>query len=189
LEQEMVTRKQYTKEYKVDAISLVLEQGHTTSEVSRSLEINTNMLRRWIREYQADDADQSLRGEWETDSGAGRDPAVEGADQATQAGEGNTKGSDGLFRERNEVKYSFITQRKKTYPVGLMCQLMGVSRSAYYDDVRCTDNCSADPCHEEILETVRGIANSSNHSYGNRRIGKALNALGVIRLVAGKLEV
>lgn len=58
----MVTRKQYTKEYKLDAISLVLEQGHTTSEVSRSLEINASMLRRWIREYQADDADQAFRG-------------------------------------------------------------------------------------------------------------------------------
>ena len=58
----MVTRKQYTKEYKLDAISLVLEQGHIISEVSRSLEINANMLRRWIREYQADDADQAFRG-------------------------------------------------------------------------------------------------------------------------------
>ena len=58
----MVTRKQYTKEFKLDAISLVLNQGHTTSEVSRNLEITPNMLRRWIREYQADDADQSFRG-------------------------------------------------------------------------------------------------------------------------------
>jgi len=76
------------------------------------------------------------------------------------------------------VKYSFITQRKKTYPVGLMCQLMGVSRSAYYDYVRCADNCSADPCHLEILGAVRDIAKSSHHSYGSRRIGKALNARG-----------
>ena len=45
----MIMRKQYTKEYKSDAISLVLDQGHTTSEVFRSLEINANMLRRWIR--------------------------------------------------------------------------------------------------------------------------------------------
>jgi transposase len=58
----MVTRKQYTKEFKLDAISLVLEQGHTPSEVFRSLEINANMLRRWIREYQRDDADQAFRG-------------------------------------------------------------------------------------------------------------------------------
>ncbi|SDY68175.1 Transposase InsO and inactivated derivatives [Nitrosomonas halophila] len=59
-----------------------------------------------------------------------------------------------------------------------MCQLMGVSRNAYYDYVRCADNCSADPCHLEILGTVRDIAKSSHHSYGSRRIGKALNARG-----------
>jgi transposase len=58
----MVTRRQYTKEYKLDAISLVLDQGHTPSEVSRSLGINANMLRRWIREYQANDAGQAFRG-------------------------------------------------------------------------------------------------------------------------------
>ena len=57
-----MTRKQYTKEFKLDAVSLVLDQGYTTSEVSRSLEINANMLRRWIREYEADDADHSFRG-------------------------------------------------------------------------------------------------------------------------------
>ena len=55
---------------------------------------------------------------------------------------------------------------------------MGVSRSACYDYVRCTDHCSADPCHLETLETIRDLAKSSHHSYGSRRIGKALNARG-----------
>ncbi len=58
----METRKHYTKEFKLDAISLVLEQDHTPSEVSRSLEINANMLRRWIREYQSNDTVQAFRG-------------------------------------------------------------------------------------------------------------------------------
>ena len=56
----MVTIKQYTKEFKLDAISLVLNQEHATTEVSRSLEINANMLKKWIREYQADDAELEL---------------------------------------------------------------------------------------------------------------------------------
>ena len=58
-----------------------------------------------------------------------------------------------------------------------MCQLMGVSRSAYYDHVRCTGY-SEKQCHDEMLEMVRDIAKFSDHSYGSRRIGKALNALG-----------
>ena len=76
------------------------------------------------------------------------------------------------------MKYSLITQRKTTYPVGAMCQLLGVSRSAYYDYVRCVDDCSENQRHEEKLKAVRDIARSSNYSYGSRRIGKALNVLG-----------
>lgn len=36
----MVTRKQCTKEFKLDAIGLVLDQGLTIAEAARSLEIN-----------------------------------------------------------------------------------------------------------------------------------------------------
>jgi transposase len=58
----MIIRKQYTKEFKLDAISLVLDQGNTPAEAARGLEINANMLRRWIKEYQADDDGQAFRG-------------------------------------------------------------------------------------------------------------------------------
>lgn len=37
---------------------------------------------------------------------------------------------------------------------------------------------SEQQCHDEMLEMVRDIAKFSNYSYGSRRIGKALNALG-----------
>ena len=57
----MTARKRYPKEFKLDAISLVLEQGYTRAEAARSLEINANMLGRWIKEYEADEG-QSFRG-------------------------------------------------------------------------------------------------------------------------------
>jgi len=34
----------------------------TATEISRNLEINASMLRRWMKEYQRDDAGQSFRG-------------------------------------------------------------------------------------------------------------------------------
>ena len=58
----MASKRQYTKEYKLDAISLVLDQGYTASEAAGSLEINTGMLRRWIKENQADVEGQAFRG-------------------------------------------------------------------------------------------------------------------------------
>jgi transposase len=57
----MTTRKQYTREFKLDAISLVLEQGYKQAEAARSLDINVNMLGRWIKEHQHDEG-QSFRG-------------------------------------------------------------------------------------------------------------------------------
>ncbi|ABI58639.1 conserved hypothetical protein [Nitrosomonas eutropha C91] len=48
------------------------------------------------------------------------------------------------------MKYSFITQKKKTYPVGLMCRLLGVSRSAYYDYEQRRCNCPDDLHHRQL---------------------------------------
>ena len=57
----MTKRKQYTKEFKLDAVSLVTEQGYSRAEASRQLGINTNMLARWIKELTETD-DQAFRG-------------------------------------------------------------------------------------------------------------------------------
>jgi len=51
----MTKRKKYSKEFKLDAIALVIEQNYSQSEASRYLEINSNMLSRWIKEAENDD--------------------------------------------------------------------------------------------------------------------------------------
>jgi transposase len=57
----MKTRKQYSKEFKLDAVSLVLDQGFSRREAASSLDINAQMLGRWVREQQAEDG-QAFRG-------------------------------------------------------------------------------------------------------------------------------
>ncbi len=57
----MITKKKYSKEFKLDAISLVLDQGYTRAEAARSLDINIKMLGRWINEHQTG-SDQAFRG-------------------------------------------------------------------------------------------------------------------------------
>ncbi len=57
----MKTRRKYSKEFKLDAISLVLDQGYGITEAARSLEINRNVLQRWIKEFESDDG-QAFRG-------------------------------------------------------------------------------------------------------------------------------
>jgi len=57
----MTERKKYSKEFKLDAISLVQEQGYSRVEAARSLGINANMLSRWIKENDTDNG-QAFRG-------------------------------------------------------------------------------------------------------------------------------
>jgi len=57
----MKTRKKYSKEFKLDAVSLVLEQDYSRAEAARSLGINAQMLGRWVKEHQAEEG-QAFRG-------------------------------------------------------------------------------------------------------------------------------
>jgi len=58
----MTTRKKYSKEFKLDAVSLVLDQGHTRREAARSLDINEQMLGRWVKEHRESADGQAFRG-------------------------------------------------------------------------------------------------------------------------------
>ena len=57
----MKSRKKYSKEFKLDAVSLVLEQDYSRAEAARNLGINAQMLARWVKEYQVEEG-QSFRG-------------------------------------------------------------------------------------------------------------------------------
>jgi len=57
----MATRKKYSKEFKLDAVSLIVEQGYTRIEAATSLGINIQMLGRWVKEHQTKDG-QAFRG-------------------------------------------------------------------------------------------------------------------------------
>ena len=46
----MITRKKYTKEFKVDAVNLVTEQNYRPSEAATHLGIDARLLGRWIKE-------------------------------------------------------------------------------------------------------------------------------------------
>jgi len=45
------TRRNYTKEFKADAVSLVVEQGYSSAEVGRRLGVSENNVNRWVRQY------------------------------------------------------------------------------------------------------------------------------------------
>ena len=57
----MTTRKRYSREFKLDAIHPVREQGYTETDAARSLNMNANMPGRWITRHEAHDG-EAFRG-------------------------------------------------------------------------------------------------------------------------------
>jgi transposase len=45
-------RRNYTEDFKRDAVALVTEQGYKPSEAARSLGVGDNLVRRWMREFE-----------------------------------------------------------------------------------------------------------------------------------------
>jgi len=44
-------KQHYTKEFKNDAVKLVLEQGYSANQVAKRLGINQTNVSRWVREH------------------------------------------------------------------------------------------------------------------------------------------
>jgi transposase len=45
-------RKQFSKQFKIDAVKLVTEQGYNISEAARNLGIHHSSLRRWKKQFE-----------------------------------------------------------------------------------------------------------------------------------------
>ncbi len=52
----MRTRRQFSREYKLEAVRLVLERGVSIAQAARDLDIHVNSLRKWIDDFKQDPA-------------------------------------------------------------------------------------------------------------------------------------
>jgi len=46
----MGTRRQFSREFKLEAVRLVKDRGVTVAQAARDLDVHENVLRKWIRE-------------------------------------------------------------------------------------------------------------------------------------------
>jgi len=50
----MQRRKFFSREFKLEAVKLVRERGVAVAQVARDLDLHENVLRKWVREAEAD---------------------------------------------------------------------------------------------------------------------------------------
>jgi transposase-like protein len=48
------SRRRFSREFKVEAVRLVIERGVSAAQAARDLRVHINVLRSWVREHRAD---------------------------------------------------------------------------------------------------------------------------------------
>jgi hypothetical protein len=71
------------------------------------------------------------------------------------------------------VKYAWIGERRDSFPVALMCQVLGVSKSGYYASINREPSERARR-HERIKAAVAQVHADSHGIYGSPKIAQAL---------------
>ncbi len=54
-------KRSYSKQFKIDAVKLVTEQGYKVSEAARNLDVHPNALRNWRNQFKPD-SDEAFPG-------------------------------------------------------------------------------------------------------------------------------
>jgi len=71
------------------------------------------------------------------------------------------------------MKYAWITKHRDSFPIALMCQILKVSRSGYYDSVDRPMSKRARRT-EKIRSSIRQVFDENHAIYGSTKIVKAL---------------
>lgn len=49
-------RRIFSREYKIEAVCLIKDRGVTVAQAARDLDIHENVLRKWVKDFEADAA-------------------------------------------------------------------------------------------------------------------------------------
>ncbi|WHI45265.1 IS3 family transposase [Microbulbifer sp. VAAF005] len=166
------TRRKFKPEFKKDAVALVSEQGYSISKAAEAVGTTANNLRRWIKELEQEESGVRL------DSGerAELDQLRREVKQLRMEKEIPKKGQR-LLCERNEIKYEFIKKQQGSFPVRVLCRVMQVNKSSYYEWCRRSDS-PIDGQIWQLCHRLKALFAESRESLGSRRLMKLLRKEG-----------
>ena len=72
------------------------------------------------------------------------------------------------------MKYAFIADHQQSWPVAVLCEVLGVGRSGFYDYLKRQAAPALSLDEIALLERLKAIFEKTHHSYGSRRLAKHL---------------
>ncbi|WP_449308606.1 IS3 family transposase [Paludisphaera soli] len=171
------TRRTFTREFKVEAVRRIDEQGKSLAEVARELDLGESMLRGW-RQALAAEGGRAFPGK-------GCQPALEeelrrlrAEVKRLQTERDILKKATAFFAGESFLRYDFVERHRGRWPVRTMCRVLRVSPGGYYD-WRGRPASARALRSGALVEAVRDVHGATKARYGSPRVHAELAARGV----------
>ncbi|RSN09172.1 IS3 family transposase [Nonomuraea sp. WAC 01424] len=168
-------RRQFSPEFKEEAVGMVLEGDRTVASVAREFDINASTLGSWVNRQRVVSAqEEQPRPVSGPDRARIRELERENAELRGEAGLLEKSGR--LLRVRDSMtlaKYELIDAEKARHSIVKMCAWLGVSRSGYYEWRERPASATAQR-RTLLAALLAEIFAGSHETYGYRRVHAAL---------------
>ena len=170
-------RRQFTREFKLEAVRLIKERGVSYAQASKDLGVHPTQLRNWVKQL-ADDPQHAFPGHGQMKPEQLEIAQLKREVHQAEGRTGHPKKSRGLLREGIDVKFGFIAKHRGIWPAEWLCEALGVSRGGFYAWLT-RPRSERSRSDEELGAKVRASFLASDRTYGARRVWHDLLAEGV----------
>ncbi|WP_440864062.1 IS3 family transposase [Symbiopectobacterium purcellii] len=165
-------KRQFTPEFKKEAVALVTEQGYTIARAAASLGISNKTLHTWVslaREQSNGVLSDDERAELKR---------LQKENKELRTEKEIPKKGECLLRETYVVRYRFILDNATDFSVRTLCRVMRVTASAWY----AWRKKPAEPLQKDVEVRVRlkALFAASRQGAGSRTLVKRLRGEGII---------
>ena len=177
------TRRIFTKEFRLNAAKLVVDEHRPAVDVARELDINPKSLYSWVRQYHSGLLQASLDGEDSVSAEQAEIARLRSELQKSRAEVLLLKKIRGVpLEKRPSVRYAFIQtsledSELKDIPIAKRCEVLEVSVSGYHAWVkrqRMPVKCKKVISDETVLRQAKIIRNEMKYTPGYRHFKRTV---------------
>ncbi|EAT3823710.1 IS3 family transposase [Salmonella enterica] len=119
--------KRYPEEFKIEAVKQVVDRGYSVSSVATRLDITTHSLYAWIKKYGPDSSTNKKQSDAQAEILRLQKELKRVTDERDIF-----KKSRGVLRKAVRLRYAFIRDNTRCWPVRLLCRVLDVHPSGFY---------------------------------------------------------
>ncbi|EDX6482731.1 TPA: IS3 family transposase [Salmonella enterica] len=119
--------KRYPEEFKIEAVKQVVDRGYSVSSVATRLDITTHSLYAWIKKYGPDSSTNKEQSDAQAELLRLQKELKRVTDERDIF-----KKSRGVLRKAVRLRYAFIRDNTRCWPVRLLCRVLDVHPSGFY---------------------------------------------------------